>query len=144
MTLTLPLSLDLEERLQHEAERQGLPADTLTLQLLDQHLPAKDSRAELVELLQFWIEGGDAQEQKETGEYLIQALDEVSDRQREDATVPNTLYYGDNLDILRRYIPDESVDLIYLDPPFNSNQSYNVLFAEHDGTKAAAQVKAFE
>jgi site-specific DNA-methyltransferase (adenine-specific) len=58
--------------------------------------------------------------------------------------VPNTLYYGDNLDILRRYIPDESVDLIYLDPPFNSNQSYNVLFAEHDGTKAAAQVRAFE
>ncbi len=55
----------------------------------------------------------------------------------------NTLYYGDNLDILRRYIADESVDLIYLDPPFNSNQSYNVLFAEHDGTKAAAQVQAF-
>ena len=76
MTLTLPLSLDLEERLQHEAERQGLPADTLTLQLLDQHLPVKDSRADLVELLQSWIEGGDAQEQKETGEYLIRALDE--------------------------------------------------------------------
>lgn len=38
----------------------------------------------------------------------------------------NALYYGDNLDILRRYIKDESVDLIYLDPPFNSNQSYNV------------------
>jgi 16S rRNA G966 N2-methylase RsmD len=42
----------------------------------------------------------------------------------------NTLYYGDNLDILRRYIPDGSVDLVYLDPPFNSNQSYNVLFKE--------------
>lgn len=56
----------------------------------------------------------------------------------------NTLYYGDNLEILRRYIADESVDLIYLDPPFNSNQSYNVLFAEHDGTKAASQVQAFE
>src|SRR6266545_1031911 len=56
----------------------------------------------------------------------------------------NTLYYGDNLEILRQYIADESVDLIYLDPPFNSNQSYNVLFAEHDGTKAAAQVQAFE
>jgi len=40
----------------------------------------------------------------------------------------NTLYYGDNLDILRRYIKDESVDLVYLDPPFNSNASYNVLF----------------
>ena len=42
----------------------------------------------------------------------------------------NKLYYGDNLHILRQYIPDESVDLIYLDPPFNSNQNYNVLFKE--------------
>ncbi len=55
----------------------------------------------------------------------------------------NTLYYGDNLDILRRYIKDESVDLVYLDPPFNSNATYNVLFAEHDGTSAGAQIKAF-
>ena len=57
---------------------------------------------------------------------------------------PNQLYYGDNLDILRRYIPDESVDLIYLDPPFKSNQDYNLLFAERDGTQAAAQIKAFK
>ncbi|MGE3843757.1 MAG: DNA methyltransferase [Vicinamibacterales bacterium] len=56
----------------------------------------------------------------------------------------NTLYYGDNLEVLRRHIPDESVDLVYLDPPFNSNANYNVLFAEHDGTKAASQIKAFE
>ena len=56
----------------------------------------------------------------------------------------NTLYYGDNLDILRRYIADESVDLVYLDPPFNSNATYNVLFAEHTGEKAASQIKAFE
>jgi site-specific DNA-methyltransferase (adenine-specific) len=56
----------------------------------------------------------------------------------------NTLYYGDNLDILRRHIKDESVDLVYLDPPFNSNADYNVLFAEHDGTRAAAQIKVFE
>jgi len=56
----------------------------------------------------------------------------------------NTLYYGDNLDILRRYVDDESVDLVYLDPPFNSNQDYNVLFAEQDGSRAAAQIKAFE
>lgn len=56
----------------------------------------------------------------------------------------NVLYYGDNLDILRRYIKDESVNLIYLDPPFKSNQDYNVLFAEKDGTQAAAQIKAFE
>jgi site-specific DNA-methyltransferase (adenine-specific) len=56
----------------------------------------------------------------------------------------NTLYYGDNLDILRRYIKDETVDLVYLDPPSNSSATYNVLFAEQDGQKAAAQIKAFE
>ncbi len=56
----------------------------------------------------------------------------------------NTLYYGDNLDILRRYVKDETVDLIYLDPPFKSNQDYNVLFAEQDGSRAAAQIMAFE
>ncbi|MGD0127531.1 MAG: hypothetical protein ABSF46_19375 [Terriglobia bacterium] len=56
----------------------------------------------------------------------------------------NTLYYGDNLDILRRYLKDESVDLVYLDPPFKSNQDYNVLFAEQNGTRSAAQIKAFE
>ena len=56
----------------------------------------------------------------------------------------NLLYYGDNLDVLRRHVDAESVDLVYLDPPFNSNASYNVLFAEHNGTRAAAQIKAFE
>ncbi len=55
----------------------------------------------------------------------------------------NTLYYGDNLDVLRRYVKDESVDLVYLDPPFNSNQDYNVLFAEQDGSRSASQIKAF-
>lgn len=40
----------------------------------------------------------------------------------------NTLYYGDNLNILRDHIKNESVDLVYLDPPFNSNRNYNVLF----------------
>lgn len=54
------------------------------------------------------------------------------------------LYYGDNLDILRRYVTDGSVDLIYLDPPFNSARNFNVLFAEQDGTRAAAQIKVFE
>lgn len=57
---------------------------------------------------------------------------------------PNLLYYGDNLDILRRYVANESVDLVYLDPPFNSNANYNVLFAEHSGARAAAQVQAFQ
>jgi adenine specific DNA methylase Mod len=55
----------------------------------------------------------------------------------------NLLYYGDNLEILRRYVKDETVDLVYLDPPFNSNANYNVLFAEKDGSKAASQIQAF-
>jgi DNA modification methylase len=56
----------------------------------------------------------------------------------------NTLYYGDNLDVLRRYIADESVDLIYLDPPFKSDQDYNILFQEQDGSRSASQIRAFE
>ena len=56
----------------------------------------------------------------------------------------NVLYYGDNLDVMRRYIKDETVDLVYLDPPFKSDQNYNVLFAARDGTEAAAQIKVFE
>ncbi len=55
----------------------------------------------------------------------------------------NLLYYGDNLDIIRRYIKDESIDLVYLDPPFNSNQTYNVLFKEQNGSRAASQIRAF-
>ena len=62
----------------------------------------------------------------------------------EKVPAPSTLFYGDNLDVLRRHVADESVDLVYLDPPFKSNQDYNVLFAEQDGTRAAAQIKAFE
>ena len=56
----------------------------------------------------------------------------------------NQLFYGDNLDVLGRHLADESVDLVYLDPPFNSNANYNVLFAERDGTQAAAQIKVFD
>jgi 16S rRNA G966 N2-methylase RsmD len=55
-----------------------------------------------------------------------------------------TLYYGDNLDILRRYLKDETVDLVYLDPPFNSAQTYNAFFHEKDGTDAASQIRAFK
>ena len=62
----------------------------------------------------------------------------------EESGAKNVLYYGDNLDILHRYIDDESIDLVYLDPPFKSNQDYNVLFQERNGSRAAAQVKAFE
>jgi site-specific DNA-methyltransferase (adenine-specific) len=56
----------------------------------------------------------------------------------------NTLYYGDNLDIMKRYISDESVDLVYLDPPFKSSQNYNILFKEQNGSRAASQIRAFE
>lgn len=56
----------------------------------------------------------------------------------------NKLFYGDNLDVLRLHIKDESVDLVYLDPPFQSGKDYNVLFSEKDGKKARAQIKAFE
>ena len=56
----------------------------------------------------------------------------------------NHLHYGDNLAVLREHVADASVDLIYLDPPFNSRQDYNVLFAEKDGTRSASQITAFK
>ncbi|MBA2775155.1 MAG: site-specific DNA-methyltransferase, partial [Chloroflexia bacterium] len=55
----------------------------------------------------------------------------------------NQLFYGDNLDILRDRVADESVDLIYLDPPFNSNRNYNVLFQEKSGEDSASQIEVF-
>jgi hypothetical protein len=82
MTLTLSLPSELEQRPLQEAERHGLPADEYALQMLDTHLPPVDRRAELVALLQTWIDEGDAEEQRETGEQLIHALgaDRLSDR----------------------------------------------------------------
>jgi len=58
----------------------------------------------------------------------------------------NQLYYGDNLDVLRNqdYFPSKSVDLIYLDPPFNSARTYNVLFRDESGLNSDAQMAAFE
>jgi site-specific DNA-methyltransferase (adenine-specific) len=56
----------------------------------------------------------------------------------------NHLYYGDNLDVLREHIPAESIDLVYLDPPFNSNANYNILFKSPAGASADAQIEAFE
>jgi site-specific DNA-methyltransferase (adenine-specific) len=56
----------------------------------------------------------------------------------------NTLFYGDNLPILREYVADASVDLVYLDPPFNSNRTYNVLFKQESGAESEAQIAAFE
>ena len=58
--------------------------------------------------------------------------------------MPNQLYFGDNLPILREHIADASVDLIYLDPPFNSNANYNILFRENSGEQSAAQITAFQ
>ncbi len=59
-------------------------------------------------------------------------------------TASNRLYFGDNLDILRERVADESVDLIYLDPPFNSNATYNLLFREKSGAQSATQIMAFD
>jgi adenine specific DNA methylase Mod len=56
----------------------------------------------------------------------------------------NVLYYGDNLAILRRYLPDAAVDLVYLDPPFKSNRDYNVIFRDESGNATDAQLLAFE
>jgi len=56
----------------------------------------------------------------------------------------NVLYYGDNLDILRRSLPDAAVDLVYLDPPFNSNRDDNVIFRDESGKTCDAQLLAFE
>ena len=56
----------------------------------------------------------------------------------------NALYYGDNLEVLRKYIPDNSIGLVYLDPPFNSKATYNILFKEPTGKPSAAQITAFE
>ena len=83
MTLTLHLPPELEQRLTQEAKRHGLTLDAYTLYLLDKSLPSKDRRTELVTLLQSWIEEGNPEEQQETGEYLIRALDEdrLADRQ---------------------------------------------------------------
>ena len=59
-------------------------------------------------------------------------------------TIGNTLFYGDNLAVLREHVADESVDLVYLDPPFNSNATYNVLFKAPDGHQSQAQIEAFD
>jgi site-specific DNA-methyltransferase (adenine-specific) len=69
--------------------------------------------------------------------------------QAKDTAMPkpitkNTLFYGDNLPILQEYIADETIDLVYLDPPFNSSRNYNVLFKDESGNEAESQITAFE
>lgn len=56
----------------------------------------------------------------------------------------NRLFYGDNLDVLRKSVATESVDLVYLDPPFNSNRAYNVIFARRASSSDTAQIQAFD
>lgn len=55
----------------------------------------------------------------------------------------STLFYGDNLEVLRKHFPSECIDLIYLDPPFNSKADYNILFKEKSGKETVAQTQAF-
>ncbi|WP_042341271.1 hypothetical protein [Calothrix sp. PCC 7507] len=83
MTLTLNLPPELEEYLAQQAQQQGLSVEAYTLQILAEHILPKEKQVQLVNLLQSWIDEDDAEEQKETGEYLIRALDEdrLSNRQ---------------------------------------------------------------
>jgi hypothetical protein len=81
MTLTLNLPAALEQRLTQEAASLGVPPEEFVVQLLVQHLSPEDRRAEFVALLRSWRDG-DAEEQKETGEYLVRVLDEDRSSQR--------------------------------------------------------------
>jgi site-specific DNA-methyltransferase (adenine-specific) len=81
------------------------------------------------------LPGSRADGSSRTGGYAAGGMTELAGK---------ILFYGDNLDVLRRHVADESIDLVYLDPPFNSNASYNVLFGHADGSRAAAQIKAFD
>jgi hypothetical protein len=83
MTLTLSLTPEIEQYLTQKAQEQGLSTEAYTLQLLIEHILLKQKQAKSVNLLQSWMDEEDAEEQQETGEYLIQALDEdrLSDRQ---------------------------------------------------------------
>ena len=82
MNVTLDLTPELGRRLALAARRYGLPVDAYTVQLLDRHLPGDRQVEDLVTLLQSWIDDEDGGEQRDTGEYLVQALDDdrLSDR----------------------------------------------------------------
>ena len=82
MTVQVNLTPELEERLRHEAERNGVPEAECIVRILDAHLPSASRRAQAVALLQTWIDGKDADDQRETGDYLVRVLDEdrLSDR----------------------------------------------------------------
>ena len=76
MTLTLNLPSELEQYLLHEARKQGISLEAVTLQLLTNAIPTKQKQAEAVNLLQSWLDDEDDEEQQETGRYLIHSLDE--------------------------------------------------------------------
>ena len=82
MTLTLTLTPEIEQYLTQTARQQGLSTEGYALQLLIEHILLKQKQAKSIALLQSWMDEEDAEEQQETGEYLIQALDEdrLSDR----------------------------------------------------------------
>lgn len=82
MTLNLNLPPELEQYLTQQAQQQGISIETYTLQILQEYILPKENQSKLVNLLQSWIDEGDVDEQQETGEYLIHALDEdrLSDR----------------------------------------------------------------
>ncbi|MGP1382120.1 MAG: hypothetical protein ACTS2F_01100 [Thainema sp.] len=82
MTLNLDLPPELEQYLLQEAEQQGLSVEAMTLQLLTNSLQLRQKQAEAIDMLQSWIDDEDVEEQQETGEYLVQVLDEdrLSDR----------------------------------------------------------------
>lgn len=82
MTLTLNLSPELEQYLIQEANQNGLSVDVLALQLLTDSISIKQKQTEAVDMLQSWIDDDDVEDQQETGQYLIQSLDEdrLSDR----------------------------------------------------------------
>lgn len=89
MTLTLNLSPELEQYLLQEASQHGLSLEALALQLLTNSILLKQKQTEAVKLLQSWLDDEDGEEQQETGEYLIQALD--ADRLSERQLFPSEL-----------------------------------------------------
>lgn len=89
MTLTLNLPPELEQYLHNEAKQQGLSVEAIALQLLTQSILLKQKQAQAVDVLQSWIDDEDVEEQQETGQYLIQVLDQ--DRLSERKLFPSEL-----------------------------------------------------